>query len=84
MPPVLRQVGRGPTGTNIAPLGWRAMDQADDPKFWRARAMDVRVMAERMTEVEKQGMLQIALEYERMAYKVEDSLKDSTGHRAQC
>jgi len=51
----------------------------DDPKHWRARAIEARAVAEHMSDpISKEMMLRIAADYERLAKRTEERLaKDS-------
>jgi hypothetical protein len=72
------------------------MDQFDDPQYWRDRAQEAQRLADMMTtepskqimlriatEPSKQIMLRIAHDYERLAKRAEDNLRNATGGAAQ-
>jgi hypothetical protein len=60
------------------------MDQFDDPHYWRDRAQEAQRLADMMTtEPSKQIMLRIAHDYERLAKRAEDNLRNATGGAAQ-
>ena len=49
------------------------MSHINDPKHWRYRAEEARAMAESLTDPEaKQMMLNVAVEYERLAKRAEE------------
>jgi hypothetical protein len=50
----------------------------NDPKHWRERAEEARVHAEQITDPEsKQAMLRIAEDYEKLAKRAEERLRNS-------
>ena len=49
------------------------MSHVNDPKHWRHRAAEARVMAESLTDPEaKQQMLKVAADYEKLADRAEE------------
>jgi hypothetical protein len=51
-----------------------------DPKHWRERAQEARIIAESMNDAEsKQRMLGIAKDYERLAERAESRAKTAPG-----
>ena len=60
------------------------MDQFDDPQYWRDPAKEAQRLADMMTkEPSKQIMLRIVHDYERLAKRAEDNLRNATGGGAQ-
>jgi hypothetical protein len=50
----------------------------DDPRYWRIRAEETRVIAEQISNLEsKRTLLEIATGYERLAERAERRLRDS-------
>ena len=57
----------------IVPLGEGRMSHVNDPKHWRHRAAEARVMAESLTDPEaKQQMRKVAADYEKLAERAEE------------
>ncbi len=49
----------------------------NDPGHWRQRAAEMRRLAEAMSDlVAKAGMLQVADQYDRLAFRAEQRLRD--------
>ncbi len=50
----------------------------NDPKHWRARAEEIRALADQMSdETSRQMMLRVASDYERLAERAEQRMRGS-------